>query len=692
MTSVDETKSPRMALLAPVLFSITVFLSASLLFFVQPLFAKIVLPEIGGAPAVWTTAMLFFQTVLIAGYLYAHLMVKFVRSRVQLAIHLTAWALALLFLPLAVPESWQFDASGDVAMQTLGLFAVSVGVPFFVLSANAPLIQAWYARSGGPSADDPYFLYGISNFGSLLALLAFPFLAEPFFGARAIGIGFAIGFVALGAALLASGLCVRRAEAPAAGADHSAAPKLSAIGYWAALAFVPSSLMLAVTTKVSVDLGAFPLVWVGPLVLYLLSFVLTFTNIYPSSRLVLTTVGLLGMIACGYFFYWKLHEILTLTDMVLLIGAFFLIALWAHRSLYEARPSAGQLTAFYLTMSVGGALGGLFNSILAPLMFDDIYEGLLTFALIPILILIPFTRMSAKERRRSALVGVVGAVIIVGIVSSGLLRKPGVIFQDRSFFGVHTVRDGDEFRLYLNGTTLHGIQISEEIDAERPTPIAYYHPDGAMGQLLQSDIGAEAQSVGIVGLGVGALACYARDGQQWHLYEIDRMVRDIATDPAYFTFVPRCLPDAPIHLGDARVVLEGQTDLTFDILVIDAYSSDAVPVHLTTLDAMQLYLDRLSEDGVLLYHISNRYYDIGVPLARSAEALGVSAWRKLSKEAESDIPGFQLSDVVMIARSDAAVREIVDQDGWAPLPADGGVPWTDDFANVLSILKWRLPQ
>jgi hypothetical protein len=276
----------------PALFTATVFLSASLLFFVQPLFAKIVLPQIGGAPAVWTTAMLFFQSVLIGGYLYAHLLTRHVPVRAQIAIHLGLWALALGFLPLAIDAGWHYDPETSPALQTLSLFAAGVGLPFFVLSANAPLIQSWYARSGGPSSDDPYFLYGASNVGSLLALLAFPLVAEPLFGARQISLGWSVGFLTLGGFLLLSGLAARRTpqERPGAvSAPETDLPTTRQIGFWLLLAFVPSSLMLAVTSKTATDMGSIPLFWVIPLALYLLTFVLTFTNrpmIGPRMRLV----------------------------------------------------------------------------------------------------------------------------------------------------------------------------------------------------------------------------------------------------------------------------------------------------------------------------------------------------------------------------------------------------------------------
>lgn len=733
----SDTQAPaRAPALIPLIFVATIFLSASLLFFVQPLFAKIVLPTTGGSPAVWTTAMLFFQTVLIAGYLYAHLMTRFLRSGAQLVIHLGVWACALVFLPLSIPEGWGFDPEGAMAWQTLLLFAAGVGLPFFALSANAPLIQFWYARSGGPSADDPYFLYGASNLGSLVALLGFPLLAEPLFGASRIGMGWAAGFVALGLFLLASGLCARggervgerAVESPLTLTTSTTRVPATTLAKWAFLAFIPSSLMLSVTSKISLDVGAVPLVWVVPLALYLLTFVLTFTHRDLVPARIFRPLTAIVLAAFVVIFAGLTGPLMSWAKVAFLTFGFFIVALYAHRTLYLARPDSAHLTTFYLTMSVGGALGGLFNSIIAPSFFNGLYEAGAT-ALIAGLILLPSNDAMPRRLGRGALIGLLAAgpaaflalrldasmtglailcltacaffavvltrkditaayAAIVMVCLAGAVALPdSAQFRDRSFFGMHAVSEQGSLRIYGNGTTIHGGQRISDDNAARPEPIYYYHPNGPMAQVLTSQRGLAAQRVGIVGLGIGSLACYSQPGQAWQYYEIDPLVVEIARMPRYFRFMEACAGDDPVHLGDGRITLAAQEPQAYDILVIDAYSSDSVPVHLTTDEAIRLYMSHLSEDGVLVFHISNRYYDIHRPLARSAEAQGLIAHRQHYKGNVATDPGDWASVVVTLARSSDSLGDLADDPRWVPLTSDGGPVWTDDHANLLSILK-----
>ena len=712
------------------LFTATIFLSASLLFFVQPLFTRIALPAIGGAPAVWTTAMLFFQTVLIAGYLYSHLMTRYASVRVQIGVHLALWALALVFLPLSLPGGWLYDAQKSTVMQTLTLYSLGVGLPFAVLSANSPLIQSWYAKSAGPSANDPYFLYGASNLGSLIALLAFPLVAEPLFGAKAIGQGWAVGFVALGGFLLVSGLQARQVKPSAASPVIAGAkPDARMIAKWLLLAFIPSSLMLGVTTKIGTDLGSFPLLWVGPLALYLLTFVITFTNRPLIGRGLLRKAFMLALVMMVVLASGLWADSLTWTMSGLLILFCFIATIMAHQKLYYARPSQSHLTLFYVIMSVGGAIGGLFNSIFAPLLLNDFYELRITIAIAALLLL----SSGSKLRPIDAAFGMVTGLVALMPLSLGLTLLKGIeqsvialtvaavllaglwicrsrgyaifaavitvmigasfasyeppVFKDRSFFGPHRVVDRDGLRLYANGTTFHGAERIADLTAERPSPMAYYHAGGPMGQIMSSARGQAAKTVGIVGLGVGALACYKNAKQDWHFYEIDQKVDEIARNPDLFTFMSNCAGASPTHLGDARIVLDQQKSLKFDILVIDAYSSDSVPIHLSTVEALALYRDRLNPGGLIVFHISNRYYAIEKVLSRSADALGMTGLLQNQTDGAELAQGLFPSKVMVIAADEAALADLKQDPRWLPVPSDGGRLWTDDYANLLSILN-----
>lgn len=727
-TSVE--KDARSGRIVSVLFTATIFTSALLLFFVQPLFTRMVLPQIGGASAVWTTAMLFFQTVLIGGYLYAHLMTRYIPTLAQVGVHIALLLLALMFLPLAVPQGWHYDPARPVVIQTLWLYMLGVGLPFAVLSANAPLIQSWYRKSGGPSADDPYFLYAASNLGSLFALLAFPLVAEPLFGVTAISGGWSISFMVLGPLLLLSGLAARKGaetegKTPEATAAR-AAPGLRTLGYWAFLAFLPSSLMLCVTSKISTDLGSFPLVWVIPLALYLLTFVLVFSTRSPLSADRLRRVLPLAMAVLVFF---SLRPTATLAWIALFLLAFFVVSLLAHRMLFEARPDARQLTVFYLTMSVGGALGGLFNSIFAPLFFDRLLEYPITVALIALLMIRRPSPNAPREvaiglalamvalcpmlldimalHRLGPVVKTMLAVAVLMAIYAGFRKKPlvpatatvtmvtiwalfgtaNILMIDRSFFGVHLISVRGDIREYKNGTTVHGAQLISE-SGDRPTPLTYYHPEGPMAQIVNDTRKTPARTIGIIGLGTGALSCYSTPGQDWHYYEIDPMVVDIATNPQYFSFMSTCAPDAKIHVGDARIVLQEQTDLKYDILVIDAYSSDAIPVHLATAEAIQLYLDRLNKGGILVFHVSNRFYDLSQPLAVAAKELGLVARYRYQKTAElQDAIGAYPSKVVTLARTTEDLGISATDSLWGPLPEPSIKLWTDDYANLLAALK-----
>ncbi|PIB24592.1 hypothetical protein BFP76_05250 [Amylibacter kogurei] len=718
--------------ISKIVFIPTIFLSAGLLFFVQPLFAKLVLPFVGGSSSVWTTAMLFFQTVLLLGYIYAHLSTKYLSVFWQIALHIGLWAVALLFVPLSVNTNWIADTSSISTTNTLLIFATGVGLPFAVLSANAPLIQKWYSRSGGPSADDPYFLYSASNLGSLIALLAFPLIVEPLLGARMIGLIWTAGFVILGGMLFWSGRLAKlnnvTREQSSIAPQIEPAPNNIRRLYWIILAAIPSSLMLAVTSKISADIGSFPLVWIIPLALYLVSFIIAFSGrhflsaerqavIIPACLIfLLFATRIEGISAVGW------------TNFLILIVTFFLLAIIAHKRLYDARPSEDHLTQFYIFMSLGGALGGFFNSIIATHMFNDIHEVPIVIAAASILIWNGKTKPTLTDMIRAIVFGGIAilvalllpkfigdtlaqpnliAVTFVGFLLVFILKnsawqsaislalfvlvtyfaaQPNHVYQTRSVFGVHRIVDNDGVREYFNGTTLHGAErISEK--GSRPTPLTYYHPNGPMGRIMLAAQTQETTSIGIVGLGVGSLACYRQPHQNWDLYEIDPVVDDIARNPNLFNFVDQCAADIPTHIGDARLVLAKQTPKNFDILLIDAFSSDAIPVHLITKEAIELYLSHMNDNGILVMHISNRYFALQKPLSKIASELGLIALGTRYAPATNAKNVDQASAVAIFARNQSAIERFVKDDTWRSMTSDYRHLWTDDYSNLLSTLR-----
>jgi len=719
----------------PVLFAGIVTLSAGLLFFVQPLAAKLALPYLGGAAAVWTTAMLFFQAVLLAGYGYAHLLATRAAPPLQVGLHLLVLAAGLAVLPIAVPAGWAVDPGADPAIQTLVFLGLAVGLPFFALAANAPLIQAWYARTGARHAGDPYHLYAASNAGSLVALLGFPLAAEPLFGARAISGGWAAAYAALIAGMAACGLASLRGAprytAAARTGTAGAGPRPAALLHWAALGFVPSSLLLGATSIVTTDLGSFPLLWVIPLALFLLTFVIGFSRWYrpppeTSARIALACVIALAVPAMfGVAFHMKL------AGFGFVLGGFFVIALHCHAQLYALRPAAEYLTPFYFAMSVGGVLGGVFNSLVAPALFDTHAEFEITLILAAFVIALPLVRglrgpliwggatagaamlayLAAVRSPLAERIGpepeLLGTVLYLFAVAVALLRpasvavamlvtglfvagigKDDAVLRDRSFFGAYKVIDDDAVgtRTLRHGTTIHGVAALRDLDAPRPVPLSYYHRTGPMARALAL-LSPDDARIGIVGLGVGSLACHARPGEDWTFFEIDPLIDRIARDPALFPFMPACGAAMPTILGDARVELARIAGPRFDMLVIDAYSSDAVPVHLTTLEAVELYLDRLADDGVIVFHISNRYYDLERVLAGAADRLGLAAAGKLHRPGPDAPAGAQVSEVVALARDARTLDALVGGDGWAPLGTAGAVLWTDDSASPLAVLR-----
>lgn len=712
-----------------VLFSITVLLSAALLFVVQPMFARMVLPRLGGTPATWTTCLLFFQTALLLGYLYVHASAVYLRRRAQIWLHV-GLLVAAAAMPIGLSAADHPDRAGPIIWLLITL-TTSVGLPFFAVAATAPLLQRWYANASGR---DPYFLYAASNAGSLAGLLGYPFLVERMFTLVEQRTLWTAGFVLLTmmigacAAMAYRGIDYDATADVAVCAQRSPAPVITARQrtWWLALSFVPSSLLLGVTTHISTDVAAVPLLWVVPLALYLLTFIAAFASRPPiSHRWTTRLAGIFIVIAIathivGVIMWWGLGIHLTV---------FAAAALACHRELAERRPAASELTQFYLVISAGGALGGVFNAVVAPSVFTQVLEYPLVLALAAALIPPPAWRTERREPAAmvwglpvvvflvvgsawvfgtattdiganiaafwtcAALIlafanrrGALGAALAVAVLANAWFEGQAsgrVIFKVRSFFGVHRVVEDESrshHRLY-HGSTLHGWQ---NVTAEGCQPTSYYHHDGPIGQLFQARQG-RAMRVGVIGLGAGALACYAAPGGHLTFFEIDPVVERIARDPAYFTFLGRAPGAVDVVIGDGRISLANEKPGTFDVFIVDAFSSDAIPVHLLTREFLQLAIDRLRPGGVVAFHISNRYLDLGPVLAGASRALGVRALEQLHDTTD---PEATASRWVVVGRGAEDLAALARDPRWRE-PEASAADWTDDFSNIFDVLSWR---
>lgn len=722
-------------------FSIAIFLNAALLFSVQPLFTKMVLPLLGGTPAVWNTCLLFFQAVLLAGYLYAHLTSRWLSVRAQAVLHMGLLVVALAFLPIAVPASWAPPGTTLPMGWLLGLLTVALGLPFFLLSAGAPMLQRWFAGTQHPHAHNPYFLYAASNLGSFAALLAYPFVIEPRMRISEQSVAWLRTYYGL---LVIIGICAvaafasRRPSMPKPRSDREPAadppPNPRARARWVLLSFAPSSLLIGVTTYLSTDIASVPFLWVVPLALYLLTFVLVFARRpFLSRELVMHAQLLLGLVLVVALCLPSEAGIIGPATLHLL--AFFATALMCHGQLADSRPGAEHLTEYYLWMSFGGMLGGVFNVLVAPILFDSVLEYAI--ALVIAFALRPSVATTAPAPRARA--GDVLYPLVVGVVILAVLRSPRppsewfehgtplflvaamfvvfffwkrpirlalgagamyaatqlagdtrseLLMQDRSFFGTYRVRRVDDYHLLLHGTTNHGGQSVDP--ARRTEPMTYYYRGGAVEDLFTHLVPTASRRVAIVGLGTGAIACYGRPGERWTFYEIDPLVERIAREPAYFTYLRDCPPQTDVVIGDARLRLAAAPDAEYDLIVLDAFSSDAVPVHLMTREAVALYLSKLRPGGALIVHISNRYVDLEpVLIALAGDAGLAGAFGDRSPPDETSGKPYNGSRWVVLAREASGLATLAQAPGWRALqPTSSARLWTDDYTDVLGAIRW----
>lgn len=827
-------------------FALTLFTSASLLFLVQPMFAKMVLPLLGGTPQVWNTCMVFYQAVLLLGYLYAHFSTKWLGTRKQALVHLVLLALPwlvlpfgmatiahqaglpALVLPLGTDPSLAPPAGVHPALWLLVLLSVSVGLPFFVVSASAPMLQAWFAQTGHRAAKDPYFLYGASNLGSMLALMAYPFVIEPRLPLLSQSMVWAVGFGGLTAltfgcavllwrskpqpVLATNGVTLPTAEMPAveplngpvdaALAVPTAAQRLR----WLGLSLVPSSLLLGVTTFISTDLAAVPLLWVIPLALYLLTFVLVFAQRPLVSHRAMLWLQPFLVVVVAVIYYKSMHDSLWLV-ILLHLAMFFVTTLVCHGELARTRPAASHLTEFYIWMSLGGVLGGLFNALVAPQIFSTVIEYPLMIAaacmmrpwpkrdpnpvasrwldlIAPVWVFVllwslvkmtehirglalpthaewwcsvGFLALSAGtvvmfRNRYAQFLAIVAAVLVAavfglqqgnagddwlwrlsrrasgdwremailaigGLVAFSMLNRPvrfglalgavflighvhfgsenGTIRVQRSFFGVLRVYEDDEERTLAHGSTTHGIQSLDPYWSRQP--LSYYHHAGPLGKVIGNLLDPEKhQEIAVIGLGTGSTAAYADDftDVRFTYFEIDPDVVALSVPPEgeepYFTYIRDARDEGAtvdIDLGDARLSLEKpEYDGRFDLITVDAFSSDAIPAHLLTREAMNLYFQKLKPDGVLMVHISNRHLDLEPVVGNLAADLGLVA--RVNDDDDERQPGQYSSTWVVVVRNEARLGPLAKSKQWKSIPWDeeAGI-WTDDFSNILSVSR-----
>jgi hypothetical protein len=724
-------------------FVATIFVGSFLLFLVQPMIARMALPRLGGAPSVWNSAMLVYQSLLLAGYAYAHWLGR-LRPKAQASVHVVLLVLAGLTLPIGLSSAVP-PPDANPFLWVPWLLLMSVGPLFFVISAQAPLLQRWFALTDG---GDPYPLYAASNLGSFGGLISYPLVVEPLLPVSeqrwVWSAGYALLVILVG--WCGSGL-PQTATVQREVADAAPAPVGKTIARWVLLAAVPSGLILSTTLYITTDVIAMPLLWVLPLGVYLLSFTLAFSSGSKVTDAIIRLAPLLLLFACLALFLDQTHLALVFCGVAIL--NLFTVSVALHRQLFNTRPPAQHLTLFYLAMSLGGVIGGAFCALVAPLIFDWTYEHLLLLVAAAWLMRVqsPFGRFAnlwngdsnARRVTIAALVllpvlvlagrGLFGilapsaainryaiiAIITISILAIGnrILFTCGIAAlliaaggwerleysatpgkMTRSFFGIYSIRAGaNQSRVLVHGTTVHGIQNLGSPERERMATSYYARPSG-VGLAMQETpqlFGPNAR-VSIVGLGAGTLACYAQPGQSWTFYEIDPAVVRIARDPRRFTFLSGCKPDAQIKVGDARLLIEREQSGTSNVLVVDAFSSDAVPMHLLTREAFADYRRLLTPNGLLMVHISNRYLRLEPVVAGAAAAGGWSArMRYYVPRPENMALNETGSEWIAMSPSPETLERLVRASGkdWVPLQPDAGSkPWTDDHASVLPLIVW----
>ena len=682
-----------------ILYILSIFLSAFLVFQVQPMIARYILPWFGGAPAVWSTVMLFFQVLLTSGYAYAYWLMG--RPR-QGRLHLTLLALSSAILltlaifwpsPITPGPEWKPAGVDLPILRIFILLAISVGLPYFMLATNSPIQQAWFGRAN--PGKSPYWLYALSNVGSLLALLTYPVLIEPWLTLSQQGWFWSLGYLLF--ALLTGYGAWRSMRIEAAQVERAPvpvpAPAASLQFLWIALSATASVMLLAVTSQITQEVAAIPFLWVLPLTIYLLSFVLAFSGEGLYSR---PLFSLLFGLASAALVYILIYSETAIAWQVAVYAFFlFVVCMVAHGELYRLRPNPSHLTRFYLMVSIGGALGGVFINLVAPNIFSGYWELYLGWAALAVLMAaLTFYRRTVLPPRwrfaHDAWVGALAIALVVFAFHAVNSVQQGDLFRERDFYGVVRVRGDEETYSLVYGATNHGIQF-RDFD-KRLLPTSYYWRESGFGLVMRNHpkYGREPMRVGVLGLGIGVMAAYGNEGDTYHLYEISPIVQELAEGRGgYFSFLADTQANVEVIMGDARISLENELPQNYDILAMDTFSSDAIPVHLVTREAFELYLRHLAPDGVLIAHISNNHLDLRPVIWQNGQELGLTVvFFDIQKIPEGHPEAFP-SQFMALSRNPAyfdAPEIAAVADRMEDFSTDIRL-WTDDYSNLFQVLK-----
>ena len=673
-------------------FYAVVALSAFLLFLVQPLIAKQILPWFGGSSAVWTTCMLFFQGALLLGYAYSDVSPRALGPRRQPRLHIVVALLALVVLPIIAPESWKPVGGEEPISRILMLLAVTIGLPYVLLSTTSPLIQSYFARLN--PGRDPYRLFALSNAASLIALVAYPVLIEPFVGTRMQAIGWSVMFAVFVLLVVSLAWRVSRVDADVSVArDTASAEQLPVVSQlrWIAFSAAGSMLLLAVSNHITQNVASVPLLWLLPLTLYLLTFILTFDGTGWYKRGLFAGPFFVLVIGMCFLLIDKDFQFDLIVQTSVFCVGLFVVCMMCHGELVLSKPAPARLTRFYLLVSIGGALGALMVSVVAPLLFSTYLETAVAL-LVAALLFVPVAQAAHPFLQWLAV------LLVIGVVGTGAwfvkLEHNNAIEVTRNFYGVLKVKSYDDIgsENYLlrlvHGAILHGEQYPHEKWRYQPT--TYYTPTSGFGRAVNSEREMAPQTnnkqrIGMIGLGVGTVAAYCREGDICRIYEINAEVERLARK--HFTYLADSKAKPEVIIADARLSLEREASNQFNVLAVDAFSGDSIPMHLITQEAVRGFMGHVASNGILAYHVSNRFLNLPPVLAEIADReklVGVV----VEDPAQKDNTLHSSSTWVLLARNADALKGIGDA-GTALTRTAGAPLWTDDFNNLLSVVKWK---